>query len=65
VSKKNKEDMGFTIEAMKHPLEALGYEVVGELSVFNIFAKAKVKEDVQAIEKAYQLGVKLSQSIKS
>ncbi len=27
----NEEDMGFTIEAMKNPLEALGYEIVGEI----------------------------------
>lgn len=60
-----REDMGFTIEAMKNPLEALGYEIVGELSVFKIFDKAKVKEDKEAIEKAYELGIKLSQSIKS
>ena len=52
---------------MKNPLEALGYEIVGELSVFKIFdkAKAKVKEDKEAIKKAYELGIKLSQSIKS
>ena len=29
----DEKDMGFTIEAMKRPLEALGYEIVGELSV--------------------------------
>ena len=32
----NKEDMGFTLEAMRLPLEALGYEVIGELPVFSI-----------------------------
>jgi len=61
----NEEDMGFTIEAMKSPLKALGYEIVGELSVFRIFDKAKVKEDKVAIQKAYDLGVKLSQAIKA
>jgi len=60
----NQEDMGFTIEAMKHPLKALGYEIVGELSVFKIFDKAKVKEDKKTIEKAYELGIKLSQTLK-
>jgi len=60
----NEEDMGFTIEAMKKPIEALGYEIVGELSIFRIFDKAKVKEDKTAIEKAHELGVKLAQSIK-
>lgn len=59
----NKEDMGFTIEAMKKPIEVLGYEIVGELSVFKIFDKAKVKEDKKSIKKAYELGVKLSQSL--
>lgn len=59
----NEEDMGFTIQAMKAPLEALGYEIVGELAVFRIFDKAKVKEDKASIEKAYELGIKLSQSI--
>lgn len=61
---KNKKDMGFTIEAMKIPLQALGYEIVDELSIFKIFDKAKVKQDIAAIEKAKKLGVKLAQSIK-
>jgi multimeric flavodoxin WrbA len=60
----NEEDIGFTIEAMKNPLKALGYEIAGELAVFKIFDKAKVKKDKEAIEKAYELGIKLSQSIK-
>jgi len=61
----NEKDMGFTIDAMKHPLEALGYDIVGQLSVFKIFDKAKVAKDNQAIKKAHALGVKLAQSIKS
>lgn len=61
---KNKKDMGFTIEAMKIPLQALGYEIVDELSIFKIFDKAKVKQDIAAMEKAKKLGVKLAQSIK-
>ena len=62
---KTKEDMGFTIEAMKKPLEALGYEIVGELAVFKIFDKAKVKKDKKAMEKAYELGIKLARIIKN
>jgi hypothetical protein len=58
------EDMGFTIEAMKKPLEALGYEIIGELTVFKIFDKAKVKQDDQAMNKAYQLGQELANSLK-
>lgn len=60
----SKADMGFTIEAMKRPLEALGYEIIGELSIFNIFDKARVKQDTAAMEKAHELGLKLSNAIK-
>lgn len=59
----NEEDMGFTIEAMKKPLEALGYEILGELSVFSIFDKAKVKQDQEAMNNAHALGKKLARSI--
>lgn len=58
------EDMGFTIEAMKKPLKALGYEIIGELAVFKIFDKAKVKDDKDAISRAYQLGKNLARTIK-
>jgi len=60
----NKQDMGFTLEAMRQPLEALGYEIVGELSVFRIFDKAKVKHDTDAMENAFELGQKLAQSVR-
>ena len=53
------DDMGFTIEAMKKPLIALGYEIIGELSVFKIFDKAKVKDNKDAISRAYRLGKEL------
>lgn len=41
---KDKKDMGFTLEAMRMPLEALGYEIVDEIAVFRIFKKAGVRE---------------------
>jgi multimeric flavodoxin WrbA len=59
------EDMGFTIDAMKRPIKALGYEIIGELAVFKIFDKAKVRDDKKAMEKAYKLGIQLSQSLKA
>lgn len=58
------DDMGYTLEAMKKPLEALGYEIIGELSVFKIFDKARVKQDDEAMNKAYQLGKKLALFLK-
>ncbi len=60
---KSKKDMGFTLEAMRLPLEALGYEIVGELSVFKIFDKAKVKHDDQALRKAEELGQGLARAM--
>jgi hypothetical protein len=61
----NIEDMGFTLEAMRLPLEALGYEVIGQLSVLRVFDKAKIKEDVDAMGKALNLGGKLAQLLLS
>jgi len=61
---KNKADMGFTLEAMKKPIQALGYEIVGELSVFGIFEKGRVKEDLEAMEKAEDLGVRLAKAVR-
>lgn len=58
------EDMGFTLEAMKKPLTALGYEIIGELAVFRVFDKGKVKDDETAIHRANQLGRELALAIK-
>jgi multimeric flavodoxin WrbA len=60
----HEEDMGFTIDAMKTPLKALGYDVIGELPVFKVFHKGKVKDNKEALEKAKELGRKLTQAIK-
>ena len=59
----DKKNMGFTLEAMRTPIEALGYQVVGEQAVFKIFEKGKVKEDSEALDKAFKLGRKLSKAV--
>ena len=59
----NREDMGFTLEAMRRPLEALGYEITGELPVFGIFDKAKVKENTSVLTQAFKLGSELARSL--
>ncbi len=58
-------DMGFTLEAMRLPLEALGYEVVGELPVFRVFHRGKVKDDPEALAKAGQLGARLGEVLQA
>ena len=60
---KNKEDMGFTLAAMRRPLEALGYDVIGELPVFGIFDRAKVKKEKDILAAASQLGVDLADAL--
>lgn len=59
----SKEDMGFTLEAMRRPLIALGYEIIGELMVFAVFDKGKVKEKKDILARASKLGVMLAKSL--
>jgi len=60
---KNKKDMGFTIEAMRLPLVALGYEIFEEFPVFGIFDRGAVKKDEQILTKASELGRRFAKSI--
>lgn len=59
----SKEDMGFTLEAMRMPLEALGYDVMEELAVFKIFERGRVKEYSEILDKAAILGKQLAGAI--
>lgn len=61
----NKADMGFTLEAMRYPLEALGYEIVGELPVYGIFDRAKVKDKDEIMQKAIKMGRAFANSLLS
>jgi multimeric flavodoxin WrbA len=54
------EGMGFTLEAMSLPIEALGYEVIGELPVFGIFDKGRITERPEALKRAEELGKELA-----
>ena len=59
----NLEDMGFAIEAMQKPMEALGFDVLGTLPVFKAFEKGAVKKQTNILEKAYELGMQLGYSL--
>ena len=59
----NTVDMGFTLDAMRLPLKALGFDIIGELPVFRIFDKAKVKQEKLILDKAIKLGSDLAKSI--
>jgi len=54
------EGIGFTLDAMRLPIEALGYEVIGELPVLGVFDKGGVNKQKQLLEKAEHLGSQLA-----
>lgn len=56
----NKEDMGFTLEAMQMPLEALGYEISLKFPVLGVFEKGKVADRPDIIHSAELHGEKLA-----
>ena len=58
----NQENIGFTLDAMRLPIQALGYEVIGEEAIFRIFDRGKIKEDLESMETAFRLGQKLARS---
>ena len=57
------EDMGYTLDAMRRPVEALGYEIIGALPVFGIFDKGKVKEKREILAEASNLGAELAKQL--
>ena len=56
--------MDLTMEALRRPLEALGYEVVIEMPVFGIHHRGRVKEYPETLEKAEQLGEEMAAIIR-
>jgi len=59
-----REDMGFTVEAMTKPLEALGYRVVDAVGVLGAFKQGDVLKQNSALEQARQAGEKLAKTLK-
>ena len=59
----SKNDMGVTLEAMRRPLEALGYEIVEELAVLRIFDRGKIRDDPTVLLQATSLGSALAEAL--
>ena len=57
------EAIGLSIEALKLPLEGLGYEVIGQIPVLGIFDKGQIKTETAILTQAEELGKKLACSI--
>lgn len=58
------EEMGFALEALQLPLEALGYEVMERIGVTGYFDRGAVSEDKELLQKAFEAGKKLALSIR-
>lgn len=56
----SREDLGVTMEALRLPIQALGYEVTGEISVPGIFDAGLVGDHPEVLDQAAELGRSLS-----
>jgi len=56
--------MGFTLEAMRLPLEALGYEITGELAVFRLFDRGIIKDEGETLAEATRAGAQLADALR-
>ncbi len=54
------EEMGFELEAMARPLEALGYEIFDKYRSSGYFEKGVVSEDNTELQRAFEAGRKLA-----
>jgi len=57
------EDLGVTMEALRMPIKAFGYQVVGELQVLGKFEAGIVGEYPAVLEQAAELGRKLAEML--
>ncbi len=53
-----------SVTGMRAPLEALGYEITGELPVYGIFDRGKVKQEDNVVSQAQRLGADLAGSLR-
>lgn len=60
---RTREDIGFALEGMRKPLEALGYEVVDELPVLGVFGRGAIGGRPEVLSIAREFGVQLTRSI--
>jgi len=57
-------DMGFTMDGMRLPLEALGYELVDRVSALGHFHAGKVARDPQTLQACFKAGQMLGRGLK-
>jgi len=60
-----KENMGFTLDAMRLPLEALGYEIISEIPVMQLFDRGIIAKHQEYLDQAWEAGSRLAAELKS
>lgn len=58
-----RENIDLTLQAMRLPLQALGYQIIDELVVLGIFDKGYVSKKDDIMKQAFNLGIKLAQQL--
>jgi multimeric flavodoxin WrbA len=59
---RDKDGVGVALEALQMPLEALGYHVLEQFSVFGVFDKGRIARQRETLYKAKQIGTMLAQA---
>lgn len=60
---RGEEGLGVVMPAMRLPLEALGYALVGELAAPGVFPAGKIKQDKKTMSRARALGKDLGKAL--
>jgi len=55
-----RKDMGFALEAMRLPLQSLGYEIVAEFPVLRLFDRGIISRHTELLDQARQAGRELT-----
>jgi len=58
------EGIGLTLDAMRLPLEALGYEVLAELPVTGVFERGRVAAENEDMDRVGDLGGRLAEAVR-
>ena len=56
-------DMGFTLQAMRWPLQALDYEVLGEVDAYGCFARGAVANSEEVLSRCDEAGRTLARAL--
>lgn len=59
----DKHDLGVVMDAMRLPLESLGYEIVDSFNVLSVFDAGRVRKDDEALARCEEAGRELAKAL--